>query len=94
MLRMHFLQLQFLISFQRESLWILSEIASGSAEQTGILLQTGTLPVLIGVLEGAHCSDNDDLRRGALKALINVARDSFSMKDYLLNNGILSALQR
>ncbi|KAJ9559181.1 hypothetical protein OSB04_013795 [Centaurea solstitialis] len=82
LMREEFPELQF------EAAWALAKIASGTTENTKVIVDHGVVPICINLL----ASPSDDVREKAVWALGNVAGDSPGYRGVVLGHGALMPL--
>jgi importin subunit alpha-1 len=83
-----FIQMDAYPQLQFEAAWVLTNIASGTTDQTAVVVQAGVVPIFIRLLS----NENDDVREQSVWALGNIAGDCPTTRDITLRLGILPPL--
>ncbi|XP_064108319.1 uncharacterized protein LOC135216772 isoform X2 [Macrobrachium nipponense] len=73
---------------QYEALWVLTNIASGKSEDTKEVVDRGSVPLIVGLLN----SPDPRIREQAIWALGNIAGDAYEYRKLILDEGAMALL--
>ncbi len=77
-----------LTSFQFEAAWCLTNLASGKADHVQVLIEKGTINILVQLLNSAHI----EVVEQAIWGLGNIAGDSHKVRDLVINAGAVNPI--
>ena len=77
-----------LFQLQLDACWAITNIVSGTSENTRYIVELGCVPLLIQLLS----SEDDELNEQAVWAIRNIAGDSIVFRDYVLELGVMDRI--